>query len=67
MAGYRENLTDNLRDLITRAKSGSYQAPPVKRGYVPKNEKEDRRIGLPTVEDKILQRAVSMILEPIYE
>ena len=67
VAGYGENLTDNLRDLTTRAKSGSYQAPPVKRGYVPKNEKEDRPIGLPTVEDKILQRAVSMILEPIYE
>ena len=67
VAGYGENLTDNLRDLITRAKSGSYQAPPVKRGYVPKNEKEDRPIGLPTVEDKILQRAVAMILEPIYE
>jgi group II intron reverse transcriptase/maturase len=67
VAGYGENLTDNLRDLITRAKSGSYQAPPVKRGYVPKNEKEDRPIGLPTVEDKILQRGVAMILEPIYE
>ena len=51
----------------TRAKSGSYRAPPVKRAYVPKNEKEDRPIGIPTTEDKILQRAVAMILEPIYE
>jgi RNA-directed DNA polymerase len=64
---YGENLTDNLRDLQARAKSGRYKAPPVKRAYVPKNEKEDRPIGLPTVEDKILQRAVAMILEPIYE
>jgi group II intron reverse transcriptase/maturase len=67
VAGYGENLSENLRDLLARAKSGSYQAPPVKRAYVPKNEKEDRPIGLPTVEDKILQRAVVMIMEPIYE
>ena len=67
VAQYGENLVENLRDLQTRAKSGSYQAPPVKRAYVPKNEKEDRPIGIPTTEDKILQRAVSMILEPIYE
>jgi RNA-directed DNA polymerase len=64
---YGENLTENLRDLQARAKSGRYQAPPVKRAYVPKNEKEERPIGLPTVEDKILQRAVAMILEPVYE
>jgi RNA-directed DNA polymerase len=64
---YGENLSVNLRDLLARAKSGRYKAPPVKRAYVPKNEKEDRPIGLPTVEDKILQRAVAMVLEPIYE
>lgn len=67
VAEYGENLTENLKGLLERAKSGSYQAPPVKRAYVPKNEKEDRPIGLPTVEDKILQRAVAMLLEPIYE
>ena len=64
---YGEHLTENLRDLRTRARSGTYRAPPVKRAYVPKNAKEDRPIGLPSVEDKILQRAVAMILEPIYE
>ena len=67
VAGYGENLVENLRDLLDRAKGGSYKAPPVKRAYVPKNEKEDRPIGLPTVEDKVLQRAVASILEPIYE
>ena len=67
VGGYGENLIGNLRDLLGRAKSGSYQAPPVKRAYVPKNETEKRPIGLPTVEDKILQRAVAMILEPVYE
>jgi retron-type reverse transcriptase len=40
VAQYGENLTENLRDLQARAKSGRYQAPPVKRAYVPKNEKE---------------------------
>jgi len=64
---YGESLTGNLRDLLTRAKSGTYRAPPVKRAYIPKNAKERRPIGLPTVQDKILQRAVAMILEPIYE
>jgi RNA-directed DNA polymerase len=64
---YGEELSNNLRQLLARAKDGSYKAPPVKRAYVPKNEKEDRPIGLPTVEDKVLQRAVAMILEPIYE
>lgn len=64
---YGRDLAENLKGLLHRAKSGSYKAPPVKRAYVPKNEKEQRPIGLPTVEDKVLQRAVAMILEPIYE
>jgi len=66
-AEYGEHLTENLKDLLNRAKSGSYRAPVVKRSYVPKNEKEQRPIGLPTVENKVLERAVGMILEPIYE
>jgi RNA-directed DNA polymerase len=67
VAEYGENLVDNLRDLQERARSGSYSAPAVLRAYVPKNEKEDRPIGIPTTEDKVLQRAAGMILEPIYE
>ncbi len=67
VAEYGENLVENLRDLQRRAKSGSYRAPLLKRGYVPKNEKEDRAIAMPTTEDKILQKSVAMILEPIYE
>lgn len=65
VAKYGENLSENLKELLGRAKSGRYKAPPVKRAYVPRNEKEQRPIGLPTVEDKVLQRAVAMILEPI--
>ena len=64
---YGEGLTERLEDLLERVKSGRYKAQPVKRSYVPKNEKEKRPIGLPTIENKILERAVAMILEPIYE
>jgi RNA-directed DNA polymerase len=65
-AEYEENLSENLDSLLGRAKSGSYQAPPVKRAYIPKGEgKEPRAIGIPTFEDKLPQRAVVMLLEPI--
>lgn len=68
LAMYRQNLTHNLEDLLERAKSGKYVAPPVKRVYIPKgNGKEQRPIGIPTVEDRILQRAVLMALEPVFE
>jgi RNA-directed DNA polymerase len=65
---YREELRINLESLLERAKSGSYQAPPVRRAYIPKGDgKETRPIGIPTLEDKILQRAVVMLLDAIYE
>jgi group II intron reverse transcriptase/maturase len=66
---YAEDLGEKLRDLLERAKSGRYYAPPVKRVHIPKRgkENEQRPIGIPTFEDKILQRAVVMVLEPIYE
>jgi RNA-directed DNA polymerase len=65
---YAEHLEDNLRDLLERAKSGRYRAPAVKRAYLPKGDGSSTRpIGVPTFEDKLLQRAVVMVLEPIYE
>ena len=68
LAMYEENLEQNLQDLLERAKSGSYVAPPVKRVYIPKgNGREQRPIGIPTVEDRILQRAVLQLLEPVFE
>src|SRR3954463_16236690 len=66
--GYAEDLEGNLRSLLGRAKSGRYQAPPVRRVHIPKGTgSETRPIGIPTFEDKILQRAVAMVLEPVYE
>jgi group II intron reverse transcriptase/maturase len=65
---YGLDLEGNLQDLLNRAKSGRYVAPPVKRVHIPKGDgKETRGIGMPTIEDKVLQRAVTMLLEPIYE
>ena len=66
--GYEANLEANLPSLLNRAKSGTYRAPPVRRVHIPKGTgKETRPIGIPTFEDKVLQRAVAMVLEPIYE
>ncbi len=65
---YAANLEGNLRSLLDRAKSGRYQAPPVRRVHIPKGTgSETRPIGIPTFEDKLLQRAVAMVLESVYE
>lgn len=68
-AEYERDLEANLLSLLDRAKSGTYRAPPVRRVHIPKggSTTETRPIGIPTLEDKILQRAVAMLLEPIYE
>jgi RNA-directed DNA polymerase len=65
---YAANLEENLPALLDRAKSGTYQAPPVRRAHIPKGTgNETRPIGIPTFEDKLLQRAVAMALEAVYE
>ena len=66
---YEQDLEGNLQSLLDRAKSGTYKAPPVRRVHIPKggSSTETRPLGIPTLEDKVLQRAVVMLLEPIYE
>jgi RNA-directed DNA polymerase len=65
---YEKNLEANLQSLLERFKSGTYKAPPVKRVYIPKSDGKSRRpLGVPTFEDKVLQRAVTMVLEAVYE
>jgi group II intron reverse transcriptase/maturase len=64
---YEQNLESNLEDLLKRVKENTYRASPVRRVHIPKGKGETRPLGIPTFEDKVLQRAVVMLLEPIYE
>jgi group II intron reverse transcriptase/maturase len=66
-ADYAQNLEANLSDLLERIMSGRYQAPPVRRAYIPKADGSRRPLGLPTFEDKVAQRAIVMVLELVYE
>ncbi len=67
-AEYAERLEENLHALLDRVKAGTYRAPPVRRVHIPKGDgSQTRPIGIPTFEDKILQRAVVMVLEAVYE
>ncbi|MBI5547763.1 MAG: group II intron reverse transcriptase/maturase [Deltaproteobacteria bacterium] len=66
-AEYERELEVNLQSLLERAKAGTYRAPAVRRVHIPKGNGDTRPIGIPTFEDKVLQQAVKMVLEPIYE
>jgi group II intron reverse transcriptase/maturase len=64
---YSAELERNLHSLLERAKSGAYRAPPVRRVHIPKGDGQTRALGIPTFEDKVLQRGVVMLLEAVYE
>ncbi len=67
MEEFSENLVARTKDLHTRLRNGKYHAPPVRRVEIPKSSGSTRPLGIPTVEDRLLQRAVSRILYTIYE
>jgi len=64
---YNEQREERLPELLTRFKSGRYRAPAIRRTYIPKGDGKQRPLGLPTVEDKVLQMAVTKVLTPVYE
>lgn len=64
---YGETLEDNLRDLSERLKRGAYRAKPVRRVYIPKADGRPRPLGVPVLEDKLVQRAMVEVLNAIYE
>ena len=64
---YGETLEDNLQDLSHRLKRGAYRAKPVRRAYIGKSDGRKRPLGVPVLEDKIVQRAAVEVLNAIYE
>ena len=64
---YAANLEQNLQSLMDRLKSGRYRALPGRRHYIDKSDGSKRALGIPTFEEKVAQRSIAMLLEPIYE
>jgi len=64
---YGEGLEERLRDLQDRVHRGSYHPQPVRRTYIAKPDGRQRPLGIPALEDKVVQMAAKMLLEPIYE
>jgi RNA-directed DNA polymerase len=64
---YGEGLEDHLRDLSDRLRRGAYRAKPVRRVYIPKADGRQRPIGVPALEDKIVQRAAAEVMGAVYE
>ena len=66
-AAYQQNLEANIEDLAARLKTKRYRAKLVRRCYIPKEKGQERPLGLPALEDKLVQRACAKLLSAIYE
>ncbi|MGH3817551.1 MAG: reverse transcriptase domain-containing protein [Pseudonocardiaceae bacterium] len=64
---YGQELEANLADLFARVHAGRYRARPSRRSYIPKADGRQRPLGIATLEDKIVQRAVVEVLNAVYE
>jgi RNA-directed DNA polymerase len=64
---YGENLDENIEGLVSRLKSKKYKPIPAKRVYIPKGREEKRPLGISALENKIVERGITWILESIYE
>ena len=67
IAEYGENLDGNIPALVERLKRGEYRSRLIRRKYIPKGNGKERPLGIPVVEDRLLQGAVRLLLEAIYE
>ena len=64
---YHEQIDERIPQLLSAFRNGTYKAPPIRRTYIPKEDGTQRPLGIPTIEDKLLQTAVSKVLTPVYE
>lgn len=64
---YNKSIEERLPELLKEFKRGTYRAPHIRRVYIPKGDGKQRPLGIPTIEDKVLQTAVNNVLTPIYE
>ena len=64
---YALNLDERIRDLHQRLKQGNYRAPPVRSVEIPKSNGKFRLLGIPTVEDRLVQAAVARLLNAVFE